>query len=107
MLNPDLKIDPKAEAQKLAALASSENEEQKQNTKSEVTLPKLPNHATYGQVKLSEFTLNNKGNVVSVTPGEKISASASYIYDCPDCGLGSINQIILGIAGQNQAQACI
>jgi hypothetical protein len=107
MLNPALKIDPKAEAQQLAALASSENEEQKQNKNSEVIPPKLPNHATYGQVKLSEFTLNNKGNVVRVAPGEKISASANYIYYCRNCQGGPINQIIVGIAGQNQAQACI
>jgi hypothetical protein len=106
MLNPSLKIDP-AEAQKLADLASSENEEQKQNTNSEVILPKLPNHATYGQVKLSQFTLNNKGNVVSVTPREKISAFTNYIYDYPDGQPGAINQIIVGIAGQNSAQACI
>jgi WD40 repeat protein/energy-coupling factor transporter ATP-binding protein EcfA2 len=106
MLNRDLKIDP-AEAQQLAALASSENEEQKQNTKSEVILPKLPNHATYGQVKLSQFTLNNKGNVVSVTPREKISAFTNYIYDYPDGQPRAINQIIVGIAGQNSAQACI
>ncbi|MEB3283067.1 MAG: WD40 repeat domain-containing protein [Lyngbya sp.] len=102
-LNPKLDINPEVEAQRLYALAQSEKEENP--TVSPVTPP--PNQATYGQVKLSEFTLNNKGNVVTTAPGEKISVSANYIYDCPECQPGSINQIIVGIAGENTAQACI
>ncbi|MFY7802994.1 MAG: WD40 repeat domain-containing protein [Limnoraphis robusta] len=102
-LNPKLDINPEVEVQRLYALAQSEKEENP--TVSPVTPP--PNQATYGQVKLSEFTLNNKGNVVTTAPGEKISVSANYIYDCSDCQPGSINQIIVGIAGENTAQACI
>lgn len=101
--NPKLDINPEVEAQQLYALAQSEKEENP--TVSPVTPP--PNQATYGQVKLSEFTLNNKGNVVTTAPGEKISVSANYIYDCLECQPGSINQIIVGIAGENSAQACI
>nr|MDJ0596922.1 hypothetical protein [Pleurocapsa sp. MO_226.B13] len=104
-LDPNLDINPEEEAQRLSALAQSENEE---NSKAiTVTPPKIPNQATYGQVTLSEFTLNNKGNVVNATPGEKINVSANYIYDCPECQRGAINQIIVGIAGENSAQACI
>jgi WD40 repeat protein len=104
-LNSSFSIDPEAEAkaQELAAMASIDSEEQ--NT-TEVAPPTLPNQATYGQVKLTDFTLNNKSNVISVAPGEKINGSANYIYDCPECQ-GSINQIIVGIVGQNSAQACI
>ena len=72
-----------------------------------VTLPKIPNRVTYGQVKLSNFTLNNEGNFIIATPGEKIDASANYIYNCSECQEGSLNQIIVGIAGENIAQACI
>lgn len=105
-VNSNLRIDPEALAkdQQQAAMASTDSEEQN-NTG--VAPPTLPNNATYGQVKLTNFTLNNKSNVISVAPGEKINGSANYIYDCPDCQPGSINQIIVGIAGQNTAQACI
>jgi WD40 repeat protein len=102
-LNPKLDIKPEAEIQRLVALAQSEKKENP--TVIPVTRP--PNQATYGQVKLSEFTLNNKGNFVSAAPGEKISVSANYIYDCPECQPRSINQIIVGIARENGAQACI
>lgn len=100
---PDL--DPEAEARSLAAFAQFETETNL--TVNQILLPDLPNYATYGQVKLSDFTLHNQENVVRVAPGEKISAFTQYIYDCPGCQRGSSNQIIVGIAGQNQAQACI
>ncbi|WP_084227206.1 AAA family ATPase [Nostoc sp. KVJ20] len=105
-VNSNLRIDPEAlaKAQQQAAMASIDSEEQN-NT--EVAPPTLPNNATSGQVKLTDFILNNKSNVISVAPGEKINGSANYIYDCPDCQPGSINQIIVGIVGQNSAQACI
>jgi hypothetical protein len=101
--NPKLDINPEVEAQQLYALAQSEKEENP--TVSPVTPP--PNQATYGPVRLSKFTLNNKENVVTTAPGEKINGSANYIYNCPDCQPGAINQIILGITGENSAQACI
>ncbi len=105
-VNSNLRIDPEAEAkaQRSAAMASIDSEEQN-NT--QVAPPTIPNQATYGQVKLTDFTLNNKSNVISVAPGEKMNGFANYIYDCPDCQPGAINQIIVGIAGQNAAQACI
>ncbi|MFN6525412.1 NACHT and WD repeat domain-containing protein [Nostoc sp. ChiSLP03a] len=105
-LDSNLSIDPEAEAkaQRLAAMASIDSEEQN-NT--EIAPPTLPNQATYGQVKLTDFILNNKSNVISVAPGEKINGSTNYIYDCPECDLKAVNQIIVGIVGQNSAQACI
>lgn len=104
-LDPNQEIDPEAEARRLADLAQSKNEENP--TLGEFTLPKIPDQATNGQVTLSEFTLNNKGNVASAAPGEQISVSANYIYDCPNCQAKSYNQIIVGIAGEDSAQACI
>ncbi|WP_442940592.1 hypothetical protein [Nostoc sp.] len=105
-VNSNLRIDSEAEAkaQQQAAMASIDSEEQN-NT--EVALPTISNYATYGQLKLTDFTLNNKSNVISVAPGEKINGSTNYIYDCPECQPRSINQIIVGIVGQNSAQACI
>jgi len=67
----------------------------------------LPNSATYGQAKLTNLTLNNNSNVVIVNPEQKINGSTNYTYNCAGCQGGSINQIIVGIAGQNNAQACI
>jgi len=102
-IDPNLKFNPEAEAQRLFALAQSENE--RNPTASIFTTP--PNQATYNHVTLSQFTLNNKGNVVTAAPGEKISVSANYTFDYPEGQPGAINQIIVGIAGENSAQACI
>lgn len=67
-----------------------------------------PNSATvtYGQVALLGFNLNNSGNKITVRPGEIIPTTAMYLYYCPVCQMGSINQIIVGIAGEG-AQACL
>ncbi|MEH2180723.1 hypothetical protein [Nostoc sp.] len=65
----------------------------------------LPNTATYGPVKLTNFTLNGNSNVVIVNPEEKINGSTNYTYNNGQGG--SINQIIVGIGGQYNAQACI
>lgn len=65
----------------------------------------LPNSATYGPVKLTNLTLNGNSNVVIVNPEEKINGSTNYTYDNGQGG--SINQIIVGIGGQYNAQACI
>ncbi|MEH2244210.1 hypothetical protein [Nostoc sp.] len=67
----------------------------------------IPNKATYGPVTLSNFTLNNNNsNVVIVNPEEKINGSTNYNY-LVGGQAGSINQIIVGIGGQYNAQACI
>ncbi|MEH1892508.1 MAG: hypothetical protein V7K92_24690 [Nostoc sp.] len=65
----------------------------------------IPNKATYGPVTLTNFTLNNNSNVVIVNPEEKINGFTNYTYDNGQGG--SINQIIVGIGGQYNAQACI
>lgn len=103
-LVPDLAINPEGEAQRLAAL--------EQNDTVEIApileqLTGITNSATYGQVSLSEFRLNAAGNTISVAPGARIDVSTHYIYDCPECPLGSNHQIIVGITGENSAQACI
>lgn len=66
----------------------------------------IPNKATYGPVTLTNFRLNNNSNVVIVNPEEKINGFTNYNY-LAGGQAGSINQIILGIGGQYNAQACI
>ncbi|BBD67563.1 hypothetical protein NIES4072_51390 [Nostoc commune NIES-4072] len=63
--------------------------------------------AIYQQVTLSGLILNNQGKVVTVSAGEKLNAFVNYFYNCPTCQSSSINQIIVGIAGEDKAQACI
>ncbi|MBN3924080.1 hypothetical protein [Nostoc sp. NMS4] len=62
---------------------------------------------TYQQVTLSSLILNNQGKVVTVSAGEKLNALVNYFYNCPTCQPTSSNQIIVGIAGEDKAQACI
>ncbi|MEH2362252.1 caspase family protein [Nostoc sp.] len=62
---------------------------------------------TYQQVTLSSLILNNQGKVVTVSAGEKLNALVNYFYNCPTCQSTSKNQIIVGIAGEDKAQACI
>ncbi|MEO0867366.1 MAG: WD40 repeat domain-containing protein, partial [Cyanobacteria bacterium J06642_11] len=103
-LDPNWGIDPTATAQQLAAFAAPPE----QQTRSDLAkTPEIPKTATYGQVQLNNLTLNNQGNRISATPGEVIDVSTQFIYDCPTCDAGSINQIIVGIAGEDAAQSCI
>ncbi|MDF5740105.1 MULTISPECIES: hypothetical protein [unclassified Nostoc] len=47
----------------------------------------------------------SNSNVVIVNPGETINGSTNYTYN--NGQNGSINQIIVGLEGQYNAQACI
>lgn len=58
------------------------------------------------RITLWGLNLNNVGNSIQVAPGEEIQAMSTYIYNCPFCESGSINQIIIGIKGIG-AQTCI
>ncbi|MEL6332197.1 MAG: TIR domain-containing protein [Cyanobacteria bacterium J06626_26] len=105
-LDPTLEIASATEAQRLAAFAAIPPEETLLRVEnSRETTP--PTQVTYGQVRLSEFALNGEGNTIAAAPGEVINVSTNYRYDCPSCEGGAINQIIVGIAGENAAQTCI
>ncbi|MEO0735848.1 MAG: TIR domain-containing protein [Cyanobacteria bacterium J06649_12] len=104
-LDPTLEIEPETEAQRLAAFAAKPPEMALLRVENSRETP--PIQVTYGQVSLSEFALNGEGNTIDAAPGEVIYGSTNYRYDCPDCAGDSINQIIVGIAGENAAQACI
>ncbi|MEH1841697.1 MAG: caspase family protein [Nostoc sp.] len=67
----------------------------------------IPDRAKYQQVTLSDLILDGQKKSVTVFPGDKLNASVNYVYDCPTCQPSSINQIIVGIAGEDKAQACI
>jgi len=60
----------------------------------------------YGPVTISNLSLNQNGTQVTVAPGESVAVTARYSYECRNCQQGSINQIIVGIAGIG-AQTCI
>ncbi len=66
----------------------------------------IASYANNAQAQLGELKLNGQGNILSVRPGARVSASAKFVYDCTDCTAGSQNQILIGLAGRG-AQACI
>jgi|GEM_PF-2264948 len=72
------------------------------------SLPEIADSGSFGQVSLRDFRIGEgDGNVVVAGAGAPVRGSTAYEYNCPDCAAGSINQIILGIDGQDRAQACI
>jgi formylglycine-generating enzyme required for sulfatase activity len=50
--------------------------------------------------------LSSEGNQIYLSKGGQINATMEINHDCPECAT-AINQIIVGIAGENQAQACV
>ena len=52
------------------------------------------------------LALNGQGSVLTLAGGGTIRATLDVNQNCPSCG-GAINQIIIGLGGAGQAQACI
>jgi len=52
------------------------------------------------------LNINNFGNNLLVEEGGSFKMSLKIFYSCQECG-GAINQIIVGLAGENKAQKCI
>ncbi|MBD1899894.1 CHAT domain-containing protein [Trichocoleus sp. DQ-A3] len=52
-------------------------------------------------------SLKQKKNVVFAYPGQTIDGRTQYVYQYPERGEGTINQILLGINNDKRAQACI
>lgn len=50
--------------------------------------------------------LNGEGNQIVLNEGGQINATMEIKHDCPECGT-AINQIIVGIAAEELAQACV
>jgi hypothetical protein len=50
--------------------------------------------------------LNGEGNTLTLEQGGSVEATLEINHDCSECG-GAINQIIVGLAGEDRAQACV
>jgi hypothetical protein len=59
-----------------------------------------------GRFTLRGLSLEGGGNVLTLERGGRITGQVDLVQHCADCG-GSINQIIVGLAGDPRAQACI
>ncbi|MEZ4264935.1 MAG: DUF4476 domain-containing protein [Myxococcota bacterium] len=59
-----------------------------------------------GRFTVRGLALQGEGNVLNLERGGQISGQLDFVHHCPGCG-GSINQIIVGVAGEDRAQACI
>ncbi len=59
-----------------------------------------------GRFTLRGLTLQGEGNVLNLERGGRISAQVELAHHCPGCG-GAVNQIIVGLAGEPRAQACV
>lgn len=52
------------------------------------------------------LSIEDQGNAVWIRSGGTLSATIEINHNCPKCG-SAINQIIVGMAGENKAQACV
>jgi len=59
-----------------------------------------------GRFTLRNLQLDGRGASLELKRGARVNASIDLVYDCRDCG-GSVNQVIIGLAGEPGAQACI
>jgi hypothetical protein len=59
-----------------------------------------------GRFTVRGLALQGEGNVLNLERGGRISAEIDLVHHCPSCG-GAINQIIVGLAGEPRAQACV
>ena len=56
--------------------------------------------------KVRNLNLDNQGNALFVRQGGRIKATMEILHDCHECGT-AINQIIVGIGDEQEAQACV
>lgn len=56
--------------------------------------------------KVRNLNLDNQGNALFVREDGSIEATMEIMHDCQKCG-NAINQIIVGIGGEEKAQACV
>ena len=59
-----------------------------------------------GRFSIRKLSLNKQGAILEMPKGGSLSAALQINQNCPSCG-GAINQIIVGLAGEARAQACI
>ncbi|MBK9498295.1 MAG: thioredoxin family protein [Leptospiraceae bacterium] len=55
---------------------------------------------------VKEVSLNGGGNTITVEKGtKKVELKMKLLHNCESCG-GAINQVIVGLSGEERAQAC-
>jgi hypothetical protein len=77
-----------------------------QNASETPATPALPPMVNHRYAALTDISLNNMGNQITIKPGSTIQATLNYAYHCPSCNESLGNQIIIGLAHRS-AQACI
>jgi len=56
--------------------------------------------------KIKDVSINGKGNIFTTDKGGKVTVALSLFHNCTDCGT-SVNQVIVGLAGEDRAQVTI
>ena len=56
--------------------------------------------------QIRNVSINGETDNATLPRGGKVEIELEVLHNCPECG-GALNQIIVGIAGENKAQACI
>ena len=59
-----------------------------------------------GRFTVKNLQLEGRGNNLVLTRGGRVNATLDVFQHCRDCG-GSLNQIIVSVAGDRDAQACV
>ena len=65
-----------------------------------------PEFTEPGRFTVRNVNLAGQGPVVHLARGGVIEGTLDVRHDCPGCG-GAINQVIVGLGGEAQAQACV
>ena len=81
--------------------------EQEQEPKQQQETPAgLDGFTEQKRFSVRNLNLNGAGARLSMPGGGTVKATLEINHDCPACG-GAINQIIVGLAGEDRAQACV
>lgn len=56
--------------------------------------------------KIRNVIINGQSDQISLAKGGSIQVSLEVYHNCPRCG-GALNQVIVGLAGESKAQACV
>jgi len=59
-----------------------------------------------GRFTVQNLNLGGQGNMLVIPEGGRVSATLDVNHDCRGCG-AAVNQVIVGLAGEPRAQACI
>lgn len=60
-----------------------------------------------GRFSTKDLNLDGKGLLLEVAHGGRIAASLALQPDCRDCNANAQNQVVVGLAGEGAAQACL